>query len=212
MCLGEGCTLSFGGAPRQSHGHPRQSTAISTAFHGQPRKLHGLPRTLHRLPRKLQRVPRTFHELPQNAAASSGTPWRPMALAMAFHGNLHGKVHGNLHGNPRQAPTVYHGRPWYNGKTHGNAYSMEVAMEYAVAVAVILAWVAMVGTTEVATDRTAARVMATTVALAVEAPCTMQSRGLCHGNPWISTVARGKTHGRPRKCHGHCRGPPPKVK
>ena len=83
-------------------------------------------------------------------------------------------------------------------------------MEYAVAVAVVLPWVAMVGTTEVATDRTAARAMATTVALAVEAPCTMESRGPCRGNPRISTVARGKTHGRPRKCHGHCRGPPPK--
>ena len=71
--------------------------------------------------------------------------------------------------------------------------------------------VAMVGTTEVATDRTAARAMATTVALAVEAPCTTESRGPCRGNPPISTVARGKTHGRPRKCHGHCRGPPPKY-
>ena len=66
------------------------------------------------------------------------------------------------------------------------------------AVAVVLLWVAMVGTTEIATDRTAARAMATTVALAVEAPCTMESRGPC----------RGKTHGRPRKCHGYCRGPP----
>ena len=83
-------------------------------------------------------------------------------------------------------------------------------MEYAVAVAVVLPWVAMFDTTEVATDRTAARAMAATVALAVEAPCTMESRGPCRGNPRISTVARGKTHGRPRKCHGHCRGPPPK--
>ena len=83
-------------------------------------------------------------------------------------------------------------------------------MEYAVAVAVVLPWVAMVGTTEVATDRTAARAMATTVALAVEAPCTMESRGPCRGNPRISTVARGKTHGRSRKCHGHCRGHPQK--
>ena len=83
-------------------------------------------------------------------------------------------------------------------------------MEYAVAVAVVLPWVAMVGTTEVATDRTAARAMATSVALAVEAPCTIESRGPCRGNPRISTAARGKTHGRPRKCHGHCGGPPPK--
>ena len=43
-------------------------------------------------------------------------------------------------------------------------------MEYDVVVAVILPWVATVGSTEVATDRTAARAMATTVALAVEAP------------------------------------------
>ena len=48
-------------------------------------------------------------------------------------------------------------------------------MEYAVAVAVVLPSVAMVGTMEVATDRTAARAMATTVALAVEAPCTFRS-------------------------------------
>ena len=126
----------------------------------------------------------------------------------AFHGYFHGKVHGNLQGNPRQAPTAYHGRPRYNGKTHG----MGVAMEYAVAVAVVLPLVAVVDTTEIATDRTAARPMATTVALAVEAPCTMESRGPCRGNPRISTVARGKTHGRSRKCHGHCRGPPPKSK
>ena len=85
-------------------------------------------------------------------------------------------------------------------------------MEYAVTVAVVLPWVAMIGTAEVATDRTVARAMATIVALAVEAPCTMERRGPCRGNPRISTVARGKTHGRPRKCHGHCRGPPPKSK
>ena len=65
----------------------------------------------------------------------------------------------------------------YNGKIHGNAYDMGVAMAYAVAVAVVLLSVAMVGTTEVATDRTAARAMATTVELAVEAPCTTESRG-----------------------------------
>ena len=81
-----------------------------------------------------------------------------------IHGKAHGNLHGNLHGKPRQAPTAYHGRPRYNGKTHG----MGVAMEYAVvAVAVVLPWVAMDGSTEVAPDRTAARVMATSVALAV---------------------------------------------
>ena len=56
---------------------------------------------------------------------------------------------------------------------------MGMAMEYAVAVAVVLPWVAMVGTTEVATGRIAARTTATTVALAVEASCTMESRGPC---------------------------------
>ena len=103
-------------------------------------------------------------------------------------------------GAPRQCP-------WASTAA---AIDVEVAMEYSMAVTVILPWVAMVGTTEVDTDGTAARAMATTVALAVEAPCTMESRGPCRGNPRISTVARGKTHGRPRKCHGHCRGPPPK--
>ena len=38
----------------------------------------------------------------------------------------------------------------------------------------------------------------------------MESRYPCRGNPRISTVARGKTHGRPRKCHGRFRGSPPK--
>ena len=83
-------------------------------------------------------------------------------------------------------------------------------MEYSVAV--VLPRFAVVGTTEVATDRTAAFAMATTVALAVEAPWTIESRGPCRGNPRISTVVRGKTHSRPRKWHCHCRGPPPKVK
>ena len=83
-------------------------------------------------------------------------------------------------------------------------------MEYTVAVAVVLPWDAMTGPTKVSTERTAARAMATTVALAVEAPCTTESRGPCRGNPRISTVARAKTHARPRECHGHCRGPPPR--
>ena len=60
-----------------AHGPSRHITAISTAFHGQPRTLHGLARTFHGLPQ-------TFHGLSRNAAASSGTPWRPMALAMAI--------------------------------------------------------------------------------------------------------------------------------
>ena len=81
----------------------------------------------------------------------------------AFHGYFHGKVHGNLQGNPRQAPTAYHGRPRYNGKTHG----MGVAMEYAVVVAVEFPWSAMVDLTEVTTDGTAVHPTATTVALAV---------------------------------------------
>ena len=66
------------------HGIPRGS---STSFHGQPRTLHGLPRTLHGLPR-------TFHGLPRNAAASSGTPWRPMALAMAISTAISTATHG----------------------------------------------------------------------------------------------------------------------
>ena len=35
-------------------------------------------------------------------------------------------------------------------------------------------------------------------------------RGPCRGHSRIFTVAGGKTHGRPRKSRGHCRGPPPK--
>ena len=52
------------------------------------------------------------------------------------------------------------------------AIDVEVVMEYAVAVAVVLPWVATAGPTEVATDRTSARAMATTVALAMKAQCT----------------------------------------
>ena len=36
------------------------------------------------------------------------------------------------------------------------------------------------------------------------------SRVTCLGNPSISTVARGNTHGSSRKFRGHCHGPPPK--
>ena len=50
------------------------------------------------------------------------------------------------------------GRPWFDvrGNYRGNCRG--------------LPWVAMVGTTEFATDRTAARVVATTVVFAVDAP------------------------------------------
>ena len=50
------------------------------------------------------------------------------------------------------------------------AIDVEVAMGYAVAVVVVLPWVAMAGPTEVATDGTAARAVATTMVFAVEAP------------------------------------------
>ena len=69
-------------------------------------------------------------------------------------------------------------------------------MEYVVTVAVILPSVAMVGTTEVATHRNAARAVAITVALAVDAPSQIESRGPCRRKPQIRTVARGKTQGR----------------
>ena len=127
------------------------------------------------------------------------------------HSTSHGNFNINLNGNPRQAHTAYHGRSRYNRKTHGHAYGMQVAMEYAVGVAVVLRWVDMVGTTEVTTEKSAVRAMPTTVALAVEAPCMMESSGACCGNPRISTESRGKIHGRPRNCHGHSRGPPPKL-
>ena len=75
----EGCTLFIFLTEHRgsAHGPPRLSTSFSTAFHGQPWTLHGLPRTLHGLPR-------TFHGLARNAAAISGTPWTPMALAMTI--------------------------------------------------------------------------------------------------------------------------------
>ena len=67
-----------------------------------------------------------------------------------------------------------------------------------------LPWVTMVGTTDCATDRTAARAVATTVAFCCG---SAMSCGTCRGNPRISTVVRGSTL---RKFHGHRRGPPPR--
>ena len=45
----EGCTLFVFLAKQRGsvHGPPRHSTAMSMAFHGQPRTLHGQPRTFH---------------------------------------------------------------------------------------------------------------------------------------------------------------------
>ena len=68
-------------------------------------------------------------------------------------------------------------------------------------------WVAIVGTMEFATGRTAAT-------------CRGHNRGICRGsamtrctcreNPRISTVVRGNTHRNPREFRGQCHGPPPK--
>ena len=58
----------------------------------------------------------------------------------------------------------------------------------------------MVGTTGCATDRTAARAIATTVAFFRG---SAMSCGTCRGNPRISTVARGNTHGSSRKFGVH---------
>ena len=105
----EGCTLFVFLAEHRSsaHGTPRHSTTISTAFHGQPWTLHGLPLTLHGLPRTLHGLPRTFHGLPWNAAASTGTSWRPMALDMAISTVISTArftaISTATHGIPRQA-------------------------------------------------------------------------------------------------------------
>ena len=168
------------------HGIPRLFPRHSTGNRGHSTGYRGHSTGFHR-------HSMGFHGMPRQVAEHRGSPWQQFTWQSPRQGPRQ---------SPRQSPrqpTAYHGRPRYNGKTHGNAYGMEVAMEYAVAVDVVLLWVAMVGTTEVATDRTAARVMATTVALDVEAPCTMESRGPCRGHPRICTVARAKTHGRPRK-------------
>ena len=86
----EGCTsfVFFTEHRRSAHGPTRHSTAVSTAFHGQSRTLHGLPRT--------------FHGLPRNAAASSATPWRPMALAI-WQFSRQGTRQGTRQ-SPRQSP------------------------------------------------------------------------------------------------------------
>ena len=164
--------VSLHGIPRLFQRHSTGNCEHTTGYRGYSTGFHGHSTRFHGIPQVTERRGGPWHE-----------PWQFPRQS------------------PRQVPTTYHGRPWHNGKTHGNAYGMEVVMEYAV----VLPWVAMVGTTEVATDRTAARAIATTVALAVEALCTMESRGPCRGNSRVSTVARGslKTHGRPRKCHGH---------
>ena len=95
----EACTLFVFMAEHRGsvHGPPRHSTAMSTAFNGQPPTLHGQPRTFHGFPR-------TLHGLPRNAAASSATPWRPVALAMAISTTMSTAISS-------AAPTAYHGKP-----------------------------------------------------------------------------------------------------
>ena len=205
----------FGGAPRQC---PWAATAFHEYFHG----IHGQPRPFHWLPLTLHGLPRTFHGLSRNAAAINETPWRLMPLAIVISTAISTARSIAISAARSTAIstaifTATHGKhPRHTTAGRGTAERL-TAMPTAWGwpwnmpwVAVVLPWVAMDGTTEVATDRTVARAMATTVALAVEAPCTIESRGPCRENPRISTVARGKTHGRPRKCHGHFRGPPPK--
>ena len=82
------------------------------------------------------------------------------------------------------------GLPWIAA-----AIDVGVAMEYAVAVAVVLRWVAMAGPMEVATDRTAARAMAKPWHL-------LWKPADFHGSPWqdpwkITDVPRSLT--RPSK-------------
>ena len=106
----------------------------------------------------------------------------------------------NCRGLAWQLPRIedYRGWPWkllwfdVRGNCRGNCRG--------------LPWVAMLGTTEFATDRTAAR------AVANRGICreSAMSRGPCRGNPRISTVARGNTYVSPRTCRGLCREPPPK--
>ena len=90
-----------------------------------------------------------------------------MALAMAISTAISTANSTASHGKHPRHTTAGRGtteRPTAIPTAHG----MEVAMEYAVTVAVVLPWVAMIGTAEVATDRTVVRAMATIVALAVE--------------------------------------------
>ena len=87
-----------------AHGPPQHSMAISTYSAATPRATADTPR------------------------ASMGIPWastecRGMSRnPVEAHGTSHGNLHGNLHGKPRQAPTAYHGKPRYNGKTHVHAH------------------------------------------------------------------------------------------
>ena len=121
-----------------------------------------------------------------------GNPRVSTARATAFHctwrfhdechGCGHGTCRGSVRGNLRH---TNHGNPRkYRGHCPGPPPKSQI----------------------MCIRTTAVCAMATTGALAVEAPCTMESRGPCRGNSRISTVARGKTRGRPRKCRGHCRG------
>ena len=67
--------------------------------------------------------------------------------------------------------------------------------------------VAMVCTTEFATERTAVTCRGHNRGICRGSTMT---RGTCRENPRISTVVRANTHGSPRKFRGQCHGPPPK--
>ena len=97
-----------------------------------------------------------------------------MAIAAYFHGTCCGRT---AVATAVECRSIRLWLPWIVA-----AIGVEVAMGYAVAVAVVRPWNVMIGATEVATDRTAARAMATTVTLAGEAPCTIKRRYPCRGN------------------------------
>ena len=75
--------LSFGPSTAAGftnlHGIPRPCSRRSTDNRG-----HSMDNRGHSTATAFHGLPRTFHGLPRNAAASSGTPWRSMALAMAI--------------------------------------------------------------------------------------------------------------------------------
>lgn len=90
----------------------------ATSFDGYPpRHSRGYPRTRHGIPCTRQGLPRACHGLPRAATACHGTPWRPMALAMA---NSTARPTSIFAARPRvismaiqgKSPSAYHGLKW----------------------------------------------------------------------------------------------------
>ena len=113
----------------------RSTAAVSTNLHGILRPCPRLSTDNRGHSTGYRRPPTGFHGLPRNAAASRGTPWRPVALTMAlttaistaistvaptaYYGNAHGHTHGHAYGNTHGlVHGNVRGHPWIRPRKH----------------------------------------------------------------------------------------------